>query len=387
MTATLVVVPSVAMARDGEDLVLDIKAVEGLKLYAKLWPGAVRCLMRQGPAASILYSQRYKPAELPFSVETLPDNMGKWSGLFDDAGVVLASGDNHLDFGIPAVTRAPTVFVIEYTLATRLRILMLEKGLSFTTLKSIAWTLGTELRRRAAFTRAAGIQANGTPAHNAYRGLSRRPMVYFDNRVTEHDMITSAELKAKINYIRDGQPLRLAFSGRLERLKGADHLISVMRHLTDKSIPFTFDVFGTGSLRKEMEAEAHALGLANRVTFHGPVPFDAQLVPTFRRAVDLFVSCHRQADPSCTYLETMACGTPIVGYDNAAFTGLLKLAPAGLATPMDNTAALALTIANLHGQRDQLASMADAAAAFARQHSFEATFERRVAQLREIAGV
>lgn len=39
--------------------------------------------------------------------------------------------------------------------------------------------------------------------------------------------------------------------------------------------------------------------------------------------------CHRQGDPSCTYLETYACGMPIVGYNNQAHQGILASNNAG----------------------------------------------------------
>jgi glycosyltransferase involved in cell wall biosynthesis len=115
------------------------------------------------------------------------------------------------------------------------------------------------------------------------------------------------------------------------------------------------------------------------------VPFDAVLVPLMKDRVDLFLCCHRQDDPSCTYLETLSCGVPIVGYDNAAFAGVLALGDVGLAVAMDDPAAAARAIRQLAADRDRLATMADAAAAVGRAHSFERTFAARIDHLKAIA--
>jgi glycosyltransferase involved in cell wall biosynthesis len=100
-----------------------------------------------------------------------------------------------------------------------------------------------------------------------------------------------------------------------------------------------------------------------------------------RDTVDLFVCCHRQGDPSCTYLETLSAGVPIVGYANEAFEGLVRLGKFGWTVPMNDPARLADEIARLDRSRAELGSAARAAIEFARQHSFEATFQRRVDHL------
>ena len=43
--------------------------------------------------------------------------------------------------------------------------------------------------------------------------------------------------------------------------------------------------------------------------------FESELVPWMRQEADIFLSCHRQDDPSCAYLEAMGCGLPVLGYE------------------------------------------------------------------------
>ena len=95
---------------------------------------------------------------------------------------------------------------------------------------------------------------------------------------------------------------------------------------------------------------------------------------------------HRQSDPSCTYLETLSCGIPIVGYDNRALGGLLRAADVGESVPIDDIDGVVDALTRLDADRSAVARMSRAALAFARGHAFEDTFQRRVDHLVQLAG-
>ncbi|WP_420383829.1 glycosyltransferase [Novosphingobium sp.] len=385
MQQTLIVIPSVPMAYEDGVYFLDIKAVEGLRFYAEYWPGPILCLFRQSDRSQIAYGKEYAANDLPFSIDVITDDVSKHQDILDKGTLILASADNHHDLKIRYSTRTKVVFIIEYTLATRLRIILIDHGVNFQALKSMIWTLKTEIKRRTAIRHAAGIQANGTPAYNAYRRLNRNPMLYFDNRVHKSQQATHGLIEEKISHLARQKPLRLAFSGRLERMKGADHLVPVITALDASGMDFSFDIFGDGSLFDKMRAEVGLAQLADKVRFHGPVSFDDVLVPTLKHHIDLFVCCHRQADPSCTYIETLACGVPIIGYDNAAFAGVLGLGPVGEATPMNKPKKLANSISVMNSDRKSLANMAISCVDVSINHSLEDTVLQRINHLKIIA--
>ncbi|MFS0771750.1 glycosyltransferase [Sphingomonas sp. 1P08PE] len=385
MANTLVVVPSVPAAPDGDGFFLDRKAVEGQALFVELWPGPVRFLMRPGDRSAIAFGQHYRRDELPCEIRLIPDDPTDLPGAFDDAAVILAAADSHNDLTIADRATAPVVYIIEYTLATRLRINQLYNGWSLRGLKTGLWTIKTEIARRRAMRRAAGLQCNGTPAFAAFGPLSANPMLYFDTRVTEAQQIDATALQNKKAAIRSGRPLRIAFSGRLDAMKGVDHLIPVAAALAALGVDFHLDIYGDGSLRDRLAEQIAAKGLADRVTMHGPVSFNDDLVPAMIGHTDLFLCCHRQADPSCTYLETLSCGVPIVGYGNDAFRGVARLGEIGTVVAMNDIAGAAAAIAALDADRPRLAAMADAAAKAGRDHSFEREFGARIAHLRAIA--
>jgi glycosyltransferase involved in cell wall biosynthesis len=114
----------------------------------------------------------------------------------------------------------------------------------------------------------------------------------------------------------------------------------------------------------------------------GVLDFRTELAPLVRDEVDLFVCPHVQGDPSCTYLETFACGVPMVGYDNEAFGGLMTYVDAGWRVPLGDPEAMASAILALDRDRAAIVAKARAARDFAREHTFEATCRRRMEHLR-----
>jgi hypothetical protein len=117
----------------------------------------------------------------------------------------------------------------------------------------------------------------------------------------------------------------------------------------------------------------------------GNLDFKTELTPLTKRQVDVFVRCHRQGDPSCTYLDVLGWGVPFVGYDNEAFRGVVRHSHTGWMVPMNQPERLAGQIAVLNTNRAAAVSAAYQALDLARQHTFERTFLARIEHLRACA--
>ena len=194
-------------------------------------------------------------------------------------------------------------------------------------------------------------------------------------------LASDEQIGQKTSELLAGGPLRLAFSGRLIPMKGADRLVPLAIELNRRGVNFTLAICGDGTLRSAMQDQAKSAGLLDRIDFRGVLDFETELVPFVRRSVDLFINCHPQGDPSCTYLETMTCGTPIAGFNNEAFAGLCTASGVGWPTPSGDVARLADQIAELDRARHQIATASQKARDFAAAHTFEKTFDARIAHL------
>lgn len=386
----LTVIPSVPIWRRGGEWVFDRKFYDGLLRYVEAWPGRVRCLAWQATAGELGFgSVAAVPEVLPFDVVALEAGQSVTAAHLAGAAVVLAAADDHRQLGVAAMCSRLGIrcaYVIEYVAETRHQINQLEAPNRWVRWRRDWFLRGRERERRAAFRACSGLQANGVPAYEAYRD-ARNPLLYFDTRVSRAQLISLPALEARLRTLREPRPLRLAFSGRLIAMKGADHLIDVAARLRERGVRAEWTLYGTGELEAPLRARVHRLGLSDTVRLPGAVDFRHELLPAIQKGCDLYVMLHRQSDPSCTYLETLACGIPIVGYENRAFSGLLRLADVGQGAPMDDIDGVVELLVQLDVQREEIARLSHEARHFAASHSFEDTFQRRVDHLLDLAAL
>ena len=125
-------------------------------------------------------------------------------------------------------------------------------------------------------------------------------------------------------------------------------------------------------------------GVASKVAIHEPVPYRPDLIEVARGA-DLFVSCHVQGDPSCTYLETFACGVPIAGYANEMWSELCRDSGGGRVVPAGDVAALAQATIDLLSDVNALREAAFNARRFAAARSMETAWAQRAERLSILA--
>lgn len=387
MAGELLVIPSIDCGLDGSAIILDKKFVSGMALYQKYWPGSVRCVLRNRPDYSAAYSAVFRPANLGFSITTLGERESIGDAQIASSAMVLGSGDDPRQSDLARRCRRlaiPCVLGVEYTLGTRLDIVAGEHRSRFARLKSAIWTIGDEVRRRRSFSAVGGLQINGAAAFAVYGKPTRGDLLYFDNRLAATAFADAKMLAQAEERRRAGGPLRLLFSGRLETMKGADQLVPVMVELRRRGITATLDIFGDGSLAAEMRAQIKRSGLGEHVVLHGSVDYETELLPRIIGAYDVFVCCHPQSDPSCTYVETLGCGIPIAGYLNGAFAGILDRAAVGWGVPVGRIKQLAAVLHQLDTDRDAITAKAAGGLAFAREHSFESVFARRIDHLQDL---
>jgi len=382
----LFIAPAPVVRLSGARLRLDAKFIEGAQLHARYWDAPIRFLLWQN--GNIPFGQEVDQGDLGFEITLLESGEHITPAHLKGAGLIVASADMHQTFDLPALAKSEEsklVYTIEYTLDTRLRILWLERDRSVQRkLRSTLWLLQQERRCRKAMRAADAVQFNGWPARDAYGRLNGNHLLYLDGRMNLEMMATPADFAGRAQRAETSNPIRIVHSGRLEPLKGVQDLIPVARALDALGLDFTLDIWGEGSLRSEIQAGIIAAALQDKVRLHAPVPFKTGLVPELRQA-DLFLSCHRQSDPSCSYLEAMGCGLPIVGYDNAMLRPLAEASQGARVVRMGDVAALAAAIADWASNRPSLEKAAMHALAFAKSHDFETEFARRMAHLADVA--
>ena len=383
----LLVIPSVPVWLQDNALSFDRKFYDGMALYAQKWPGKVSCLMTSTSSPLPDFGIVTKTDnELPFTCKTIEKSVLITAEHLKGASLVLASGDSYDQLHISGLCRKEQikcVYVIEYIPETRYQIAALSSNNPVIKLRRFLYIWKNERKRVSAFQLSDGLQSNGTPAYYAYKAFKNN-LLYFDTRVDSKHSISNADLETRLDYLSQDKPLRLAFSGRLIQMKGADHLVKLAWMLQQDTFPFSMAIYGTGDLENEMNTFIQKHQLENYVSMCGAVDFHNELIPDLKKNIDLFICLHRQSDPSCTYLETLSCGVPIVGYKNKAFSGLLELADIGWGAKLNDLEKIKSIIIHLDKNRGHISEKSRSSILFSRPHDFETTFNKRINHLLSI---
>jgi glycosyltransferase involved in cell wall biosynthesis len=307
-------------------------------------------------------------AELPYRVLGAPDTLAALQGSDLVYGNALPWRAQIAQLGLPYV------MLVEYDLSTQMIAARTSAPSAVKGLVRAARVAMNYRRRLVPALRAARmVHCNGYPTHEAYAPFNARRLLFLDSRIAAQDVLAEPALAARLA-ARSRRPLRLLYSGRYEPMKGALDAVRTAVACLQRGLAVEMDCYGQGSQAEAMRRVASAHAAAIRV--HDAIAFP-ELVLRAREA-DVFVCCHIQSDPSCTYLESMGCGLPIVGYANRMWTAMQAASGGGTVASRNTPQAMADAIADWLARPQALATVSQRALAFARAHCFEAEYAKRM---------
>lgn len=225
------------------------------------------------------------------------------------------------------------------------------------------------------------LHCNGYPVYEESVKHNSNRLLYLDSRMGVSELMPESILANRLRS-RKNRSLRLIFSGRYEHIKGAVDAVQVAIECQRKGLDVELHTFGQGSLRQAMDELAGAAPSPERIHIHDAIPFPELVVRS--REFDLFVSCHTQSDPSCTYLETLGAGLPIVGYGNKMLKRVCEHSKAGIATDLGRPELVADSIEYLSCNPEIVDLMSLQARKFCSEHLFEDEFSLRVAAINKV---
>lgn len=112
----------------------------------------------------------------------------------------------------------------------------------------------------------------------------------------------------------------VTFLGRLDEEKHVDELLTAITKL-DPALDVQVQIVGDGEVRRQLEAKARALGIADRTTFTGKVSYDELRAALTRTTV--FGMPSRAELQSIATMEALASGLPVVAANAMALPHLV----------------------------------------------------------------
>jgi glycosyltransferase involved in cell wall biosynthesis len=141
---------------------------------------------------------------------------------------------------------------------------------------------------------------------------------------------TGTDLEPFLN--ADGKALRaekgwqnetvLISVGRLAPEKNWDTLIRAFAKACEKHPDIRLVLIGDGAARQSLETLSSELGIADRVTFTGAVPFED--IPRYLKAADLFAFASVTETQGLVTIEAMAAGLPVVAVEGPGTSDIIE---------------------------------------------------------------
>ncbi len=205
------------------------------------------------------------------------------------------------------------------------------------------------------------------------RGLPGKPVVVSCG-------IDIAHYEPAIQEVSDDL-VRALFVGRLDAEKNVDQLIRALLHAPGVHA----EIVGDGSCRGRLQDLAQAIGVADRVTFHGIVS-DAELVRAYRSS-QLFCMPGTAELQSIATMEAMAAGLPVLAADAMALPHLVYSGLNGYLFRPGNVAELGEHLAALAANPEKRVVMGEAGRKVVARHSISRTLETFEELYRTTAGL
>lgn len=184
------------------------------------------------------------------------------------------------------------------------------------------------LQRRALRRFDAVVAVSRPLADDLAGSISRERLYYVQNACCASEPPLDREVACRELRIAPNG-FRVGWVGRLSAEKGPDILVEALGQLGD--LPLAVSFVGPGPMRPALEARAAALGVGNRITWHGVVAGAGR----FLRAFDVLVLTSRREGTPVVLLEAMAAGVPIIAADVGGVPDVVSSKEALLVPPQD----------------------------------------------------
>ncbi|HMA76882.1 MAG TPA: glycosyltransferase family 4 protein [Candidatus Krumholzibacteriaceae bacterium] len=162
---------------------------------------------------------------------------------------------------------------------------------------------------------------------------------------------------------------------RFIKLKRTDHILKAAARLNRETLrKVSFVLAGDGSRMKHLVRKTKSLGLEQKVHFTGSISYDK--VPELLKACDIFVGTSKLTNMAMPACEAMLCGLPVIAYDTAGTSEVVRDGETGLLVENSDIGALARKLSLLINDNILRKGIAEGAAVFGKKYFVD--WKRRV---------
>jgi glycosyltransferase involved in cell wall biosynthesis len=235
-----------------------------------------------------------------------------------------------------------------------------------------------------ALKRADLAMLHGRTVFDYFKDTARNAHIVEDIHLEDGDRIPAQLLSEKLERAATG-PLKFAYVGRADDMKGWQPWLDVLAELNARDVPFEATWLGDGPALDAMKAKAGSLGITSaQLSLPGFVSDRTRVLETFRGA-QFLLFCHMTDESPRNLIESLHSATPLVGFSDSFSASLVEEQGGGHLVKRGDVAALVDIVTDLDKNRSKLIGLIDAASKSARHLTKEQVFrERAEIMLREL---
>lgn len=217
---------------------------------------------------------------------------------------------------------------------------------------------------------------HGEDCYRAYSPWCANSYLIHDVHTKPEDGITDSQLSQKLEQVMTHTPLRVCYAGRIDTMKAPLDWVRAVVHARQLGAELNAVWFGEGPLRDRMIALITELNAADYIHLAGFESNRPTLLQHIRES-HLMLFTHISSESPRCLLESLICGTPIVGYHSLYAENLLNGCSSGWLGPIHNWQQLGEHLKQLADDRPHLAHLIQQAAANGSRFNDEAVFRER----------
>lgn len=197
---------------------------------------------------------------------------------------------------------------------------------------------------------------HGNDCYSAYSSFCNHSYLIHDIHLKPSSVIGDIELSEKSERAISDQMLRICYAGRIDPMKAPLDWVQAIGRARDLGVNLHATWMGDGSLLDEMQAMVTKLSLDACIELLGFERDRDKLLQRIRESHIMLFTHITPESPRCL-LESLVCGTPIVGYQSSYCDDLVKEFGGGIFVPTKDWKKLGDLLASLSKNRQRLSQL------------------------------
>lgn len=217
---------------------------------------------------------------------------------------------------------------------------------------------------------------HGNDCYKAYSPFCANSHLIHDVHTKSSDIISPQALSIKAQRVKTDQTIRICYAGRLEAMKAPLDWVKAIETALKWGVKLHATWIGDGSLFEQTQAMIAQRGLRNAIELIGFESNHQQVLQKIRNSHLMLFTHITPESPRCL-MESLTCGTPIIGYESHFASDLVKDFGGGMFVPVKDWKQLGEVLLELASDRQQLSQLIQQAAKNGSRFHDQAVFQER----------